>query len=54
VIATLDEPFDPEIHEPVGAPEGNGQLVVSNELRRGYRLNGKVIRAALVTLEGRA
>jgi molecular chaperone GrpE len=54
VIATLGEPFDPEIHEPVGAPEGTGQLVVVDELRRGYRLNGKVLRAALVTLEGRA
>jgi molecular chaperone GrpE len=51
VIATLGEPFDPEIHEPVGAPEGNGQLIVADELRRGYRLNGKVVRAALVTLE---
>lgn len=51
VIATLGEPFDPEVHEPVGAPEGNGQLIVADELRRGYRLNGKVLRAALVTLE---
>jgi molecular chaperone GrpE len=54
VIATLGEQFDPEVHEPVGAPEGNGQLIVADELRRGYRLNGKVLRAALVTLEGRA
>lgn len=51
VIPTVGEPFDPEIHEPVGAPEGEGALVVSGELRRGYRLNGKVLRAALVALE---
>ena len=51
VIPTLDEDFDPEIHEPVGAPGGNGRLTVSEELRRGYRLNGKVLRAALVALE---
>lgn len=51
VIPTLDEPFDPEVHEPVGAPAGNGLLIVSQELRRGYRLNGKVLRAALVVLE---
>jgi molecular chaperone GrpE len=51
VIPTLDEEFDPEIHEPVGAPEGNGRPTVSEELRRGYRLNGKVLRAALVALE---
>lgn len=51
VIPTVDEKFDPEIHEPVGAPAGSGTLIVSEELRRGYRLNGKVLRAALVVLE---
>lgn len=51
VIPTINERFDPEVHEPAGAAEGNGELVVSQELRRGYRLNGKVIRAALVVLE---
>jgi molecular chaperone GrpE len=51
VIPTLDEPFDPEVHEPAGAPTGAGDLVVSEELRRGYRLNGKVLRAALVALD---
>lgn len=51
VIPTIDQPFDPEIHEPVGAPTGTGELVVVQELRRGYRLNGKVLRAALVVLE---
>lgn len=51
-IPTIDEAFDPEVHEPVGAPTGNGSLVVTEELRRGYRLNGKVLRAALVVVEG--
>ena len=51
VLTTVGEVFDPEIHEPVGAPSGEGQLVVTQELRRGYRLNGKVLRAALVVLE---
>lgn len=51
LIPTFDEPFDPEIHEPVAAPSGDGNLVVTQELRRGYRLNGKVLRAALVVLE---
>jgi molecular chaperone GrpE len=50
VIPTVDEPFSPEIHEPVGAPAGNGSLVVTEELRRGYRLRGKVLRAALVVV----
>lgn len=51
VIPTIDQAFDPEIHEPVGAPGGNGDLVVTEELRRGYRLNGKVLRAALVVVD---
>jgi molecular chaperone GrpE len=51
VIPTHDQVFDPEVHEPVGAPGGTGTLSVSQELRRGYRLNGKVVRAALVMLE---
>jgi molecular chaperone GrpE len=51
VIPTLGEPFDPEIHEPVATPEGQGPFAVTQELRRGYRLGGKVLRAALVALE---
>ncbi|MGB7861170.1 MAG: nucleotide exchange factor GrpE [Acidimicrobiia bacterium] len=51
VVPTVGEVFDPEFHEPVGAPSGVGTLTVSEELRRGYRLNGKVLRAALVALE---
>jgi molecular chaperone GrpE len=54
VIPTVGEPFDPEIHEPVGAPSGGGTLLVAQELRRGYRLRGKVLRAALVALEATA
>ncbi len=51
VIPTVGEIFDPEVHEPVGAPNGAGELIVSEELRRGYRLNDRLIRAALVSLE---
>lgn len=52
VVETWGTPFDPEVHEAVVAPpEGEGKLVVAQELRRGYRLKGKVLRAALVTLE---
>jgi molecular chaperone GrpE len=51
VIPTVGETFDPEVHEPVGAPNGAGELIVSEELRRGYRLNDRLIRAALVSLE---
>lgn len=51
VIPTVGEEFDPEVHEPVGAGEGNGKLVVSQELRRGYQLKDRLVRAALVTVE---
>jgi molecular chaperone GrpE len=51
VIPTEGEKFDPEVHEPVGAVAGNGDLYVGQELRRGYQLNGRLIRAALVSLE---
>lgn len=51
VIPTVGEPFDPGIHEPVGAPAGSDRLLVSEELRRGYRVRDRVLRAALVVLE---
>ena len=47
---TVGEPFDPEVHEAVMS-NGDGDLVVSQELRRGYRLGDRVLRAALVALE---
>ncbi|HWL49816.1 MAG TPA: nucleotide exchange factor GrpE [Acidimicrobiia bacterium] len=53
VVPTVGEPFDPEIHEPVGAPGGTNDLVVSAELRRGYRLRDRVLRPAMVMLEAR-
>jgi molecular chaperone GrpE len=49
VIPTWDQPFDPHVHEAIAQfGEGEGELTVTNELRRGYRLRGKVLRAALV------
>jgi molecular chaperone GrpE len=54
VVPTWDEPFDPQIHEAVmRSGEGDGPLVVANELRRGYRLGGKTLRAALVEVAPR-
>jgi molecular chaperone GrpE len=53
VIQTIGEQFDPELHEPVGAPDGITDFVVSEELRRGYRLKGRVLRPAMVMLEER-
>jgi len=49
------EPFDPEQHEALmQTGEGEGEPVVADVLRQGYRLNGQVIRPAgvRVTREG--
>jgi molecular chaperone DnaJ len=54
VIPTVGEVFDPEIHEAVRmADGGTGPLIVTGEVRRGYRVRGKVIRPALVTVARR-
>jgi molecular chaperone GrpE len=53
LYAIIRTSFDPEIHEAVGAPDGANDLVVSAELRRGYRLRGRVLRPAMVMLEER-
>lgn len=51
-VPAVGETFDPEIHEAVMAPsEGEGKLVVSQELRRGYTVKGRLARPSLVALE---
>lgn len=50
-VPTWGEPFDPEVHEAVMSTGDGPNLTVSQELRRGYRLRGKLLRAALVALE---
>ncbi len=52
-IPTFEEPFNPEVHEAVTSTGDGSRLVVAQELRRGYVLRGKVLRAALVALEAR-
>lgn len=50
-IPAMGEVFDPELHDAVSAPdEGSGTLSVIGELRRGYRMRNKVLRAALVAV----
>ena len=51
VIPAAGETFNPEIHEAVVASgDGTESIVVSSEMRKGYTLKGKVIRAALVAV----
>ncbi|MFP3914035.1 MAG: nucleotide exchange factor GrpE [Actinomycetota bacterium] len=52
VVPTVGEWFDPEMHEAVMSPsEGSGRLVVTQELRRGYRLKDRLVRPALVAVD---
>ena len=46
-IPAEGSPFDPEFHEAVSGG-GDGHLVVTGVMRRGYTLHGRVIRPALV------
>jgi molecular chaperone GrpE len=52
VVPTIGAEFDPEIHEAVLAPPpGDGRLVVTQEMRRGYTLRSRLLRAALVAVD---
>jgi molecular chaperone GrpE len=42
------KPFDPNEHEAVMQEEGEGEPVVSEVVRPGYRLKGRVLRPAMV------
>lgn len=52
-IAALGERFDPELHEAVQVPDNpdGGDLLVTQELRRGYLLGGRILRPALVAVD---
>jgi molecular chaperone GrpE len=51
-IPATGEAFDPKVHEAVSGPgDGDGDLVVDAELRRGYVMRGRVIRPSLVTVK---
>jgi molecular chaperone GrpE len=51
-IPAVGWPFDPKVHEAVsGAQAGDGELVVTQELRRGYTMHDRVIRPTLVTVD---
>ncbi len=52
IIPATGEGFDPQVHEAV-AGGGEGDLVVAQELRRGYTLKGRVLRPAMVVVASR-
>jgi molecular chaperone GrpE len=47
-IDALGRPFDPTEHEAVLQEDGDGEPVVADILRTGYRLKGRVLRPAMV------
>jgi len=49
-IETFGVTFDPELHEAVQVSDGSGTMMVTAELRRGYRFQDRVMRAALVAV----
>ncbi len=52
VVPTVGVEFDPEVHEAVLAPQpGDGRLIVTQEMRRGYTLKSRLLRAALVAVD---
>ncbi len=51
-VDALGHGFDPAVHEAVAGPTGGGDdLVVDQELRKGYSMRGRLIRPSLVTVE---
>ncbi len=51
-IPSVGSLFDPTVHEAAIAPSaGEGALIVTTEMRRGYTLHGRVLRAALVAVD---
>lgn len=51
-IKTVGEVFDPKLHEAVGMEDGDGDIeVVCEEMQPGYKINGEVIRHAMVKVQ---
>ena len=48
VIDVGGVPFDPNVHDAVAHEAGEGEAVVDEVLRAGYRLKGRVLRPAMV------
>ena len=47
-IEAVGQPFDPALHEAVSVIPGEGEQVVTQELRKGYVMRGRVVRPTLV------
>ena len=47
-VEAKGKPFDPNVHEAVMQEDGEGEPVVTDVLRTGYTLKGRVLRPAMV------
>ena len=47
-IEAVGKPFDPALHEAVSVIPGDGEQVVTQDLRKGYVMRGRVVRPSLV------
>jgi molecular chaperone GrpE len=52
-IKTVEEKFDPNLHEAVSADGEGGEEVISEELQAGYTLGDEVIRHAIVKVKNK-
>jgi molecular chaperone GrpE len=51
-VDAVDVPFDPQVHDAVAHVAGEGEQMVDEVLRAGYRWKGVVVRAAMVRVRG--
>lgn len=51
-LESTGTPFDPELHDAVMHEDGDGEPTVAETLRTGYLWNDKVIRPAMVKVQG--
>jgi len=49
-IKAVDQPFNPELHESVDEVEGKKPGFIVEEVQKGYKLHGKVIRPSRVKI----
>lgn len=47
-VEALGQPFDPTVHQAVAMEEGDGDPVVVEEVQKGYCIEGRVLRPAMV------
>jgi molecular chaperone GrpE len=51
-VDAAEVPFDPEVHDAVARCEGEGEPVIDEVMRSGYRWRGRVLRPAMVRVRG--